>query len=255
MTDDNEILHDQLLAVRRRMSTWLELADLEIDSLPEDLPNGIETINISGTMIQKLPSKLPNRLQTLICRGTFLKELPPLPASLKKLDVSGTNIKHLNVPPFLTWLDISGTCLREIPPLPNTLQFLACSDLDIDTLPPLPVGLMTLVCTNTNIRRIHSVSPRLQNIYLNDNLFLEELPTFPTKIKFLYVPNCPALVLQPEEGEPDYMYAQRWEEYHSEERCRIRSRILHEEIAMKVMDPERINAYIEKYGIDVLDHI
>lgn len=255
MADDYETLLDQMEAVRCGLSTRLCLANLDIDYLPEDLPNTIQLIDVRGTMIRKLPNKLPTTLQTLICHGAFLDELPPLPASLKKLDVSATNIKDLKVPPFLTWLDISGTDLREIPSLPNTLSFLACSDMEIDTLPDLPVGLTTLTCTNTNIRRIQSVPRYLRNIYLNDNLFLEELPTFPTKIGFLNVNNCPSLHLQPEEGEPDYMYAQRWEEYHSRERCRVRSRILHEEIAMRVMDPKRISAYIEKYGIDVLDEL
>ena len=253
--DDEHELHIQLQAIYAGISTRLCLANLDIRELPEDLPDTIQLIDVRGTMIRELPERLPKSLHTLICHETFLKELPPLPASLKKLDVSGTNLKELIVPQFLTWLDISGTRLREIPPLPNTLSFLACSDLEIDELPDLPIGLTTLICTNTNIRKIHAVPRYLQNIYLNDNVFLEELPTFLAKVGFLQVSNCPALRLQPEDGEPDHMYAQRWEDYHSEERCRARSRFLHEEIAMKVMDPVRIHTLIEKYGVDVLDDI
>lgn len=253
--NDEHELRIQIQAIRAGLSTQLCLANLDIRELPEDLPNTITYIDIRGTLIQKLPEKLPTSLQTLDCCGTFLKRLPPLPAFLKKLDVSGTNIKHLIPPPSLMWLDISGTEICHIPPLPNTLSFLACSDLEIDELPDLPFGLTTLVCVNTNIRKIHAVPPHLRNIYLNGNVFLEELPTFLTKIAFLQVSDCPSLRLQPEEGEPDHVYAQRWEDYHSEQRCRARSRFLHEEIAMKVMDPERIGAFIEKYGMDALDEI
>jgi Leucine-rich repeat (LRR) protein len=108
-------------------------------------------LNLAGLELEELPDNLPNNLERLNCSNNNLKSLS-------------------NLPPGLTFLNCSMNPLESLPdPLPEGLETLYCIESNLKTLPQLPSGLTTLVCANNQIHCLPVLPKSLQNLTCTGN--------------------------------------------------------------------------------------
>ncbi|MEM7872536.1 NEL-type E3 ubiquitin ligase domain-containing protein, partial [Morganella morganii] len=189
--------------------TELNLSYLELTSLPDYLPAGLQELRCDGNQLtvlpalpaglQKLkcshnrltclPSVLPAGLQKLNCSYNLLTCLPSvLPAGLQKLTCSETPLTCLpsELPAGLQKLSCNYNQLTCLPPLPTGLQELSCYHNQLTSLPPLPTGLQKLGCYHNQLTRLPPLPTGLQELSCNHNQLTSLLP-LPTGLQKL---NC-----------------------------------------------------------------
>ena len=121
----------------------LDLSGLELEELPNNLPNSLTELDCSNNQLQSLPDNLPNSLTELNCSNNQLQSLPDnLPGSLTHLNCNNNLLELLpQLPEGLVWLDCSGNNIQVLPPLPDSLTYLECRDNNLICLPDLPPPL------------------------------------------------------------------------------------------------------------------
>jgi hypothetical protein len=140
----------------------------------------VSKTNISNEQLQlllQLP-RIKSSLISLDCSCCYLlTSLPTLPATLKKLDLSGCPVTQLpTIPPTLQIL-ICSFCylLTSLPALPPTLRTLFCSYCSqLKTLPALPVTIKKLDCSSCPITQLPSIPPTLKKFFY---FFCDQLKT------------------------------------------------------------------------------
>ncbi|MET4860603.1 NEL-type E3 ubiquitin ligase domain-containing protein [Morganella morganii] len=165
--------------------TELNLSNLELTSLPDYLPAGLQELRCDGNQLTVLPA-LPAGLQKLTCSETPLTCLPSeLPAGLQKLSCNYNQLTSL--PPLPTGLQKLGCYhnqLTRLPPLPTGLQELSCNHNQLTSLLPLPTGLQELNCYHNQLTSLPPLPTGLQELSCNDNQ-LTSLPTLPAGLQTL----------------------------------------------------------------------
>lgn len=103
----------------------INIADQNIESLPDSLPVGLRRLSCSGNRLTKLPA-LPSGLQELSCDHNYLTSLSALPVGLRKLNCHNNQLTIL-------------------PSLPDSLLELYCGNNQLTRL-SIPIGLNELYC-------------------------------------------------------------------------------------------------------------
>jgi len=188
------------------------------------LPNGLKIFNISlpdnNTFYFVFPNlpfindngHLPDSLEYLYSKYAYSGAIiPPLPAGLKRLELSAQGSVPFDIlpslPASLTYLNCENLRLRSLPSLPLSLTYLNCRIIPgwgslaqlpvlpptLDTLeanghpikqmPALPVSLKYLSCTGSDSTTSFPVLPNgLKTFYFNYAPMLATLPPFPNSI-------------------------------------------------------------------------
>ena len=156
-------------------TTYLILSKTQVTSLPESLPPNLEGLDISDTRITRLP-KLPGTLQLLFLRNTQVTSLPELPANLQQLSINNTGITQLPaLPGSLFQLNISNSGVTRLPePLPHHLAYLDVAGTPMTSLPTILPYLRTLDVSNTRIGRLPELPPTLTRLN-TDNTSIEPM--------------------------------------------------------------------------------
>ena len=213
--------------------------DLNITSLPT-LPDSLKLLHINALNIRSLPT-LPSALEDLRIVASPVTSLPSLPSNLLYLYSTITQLTELpQLPPRLLSLGcIFNIGITELTQLPSSLKRLCCGWTSIIKLPQLPDSLEVLCCQNTPIT---------------------ELPPLPSSLTELDCSDCLNLLIQRNEGESIQDYNKRWEnmreerkELESKQRCVERCLTVKEELMAAAWHPNRVEKWIEAYGIEVLD--
>lgn len=131
---------------QNRPDRSLNLAGLQLTSLPKHLPPTVETLDVSRNQLTRLPENLPPTLKVLDASLNQLTSLPQeLPHSLEQLIAGGNALHQLpELPTSLVHLSVPDNTLRALPQLPASLVDLDASDNHLIALPELPQGLRTL---------------------------------------------------------------------------------------------------------------
>lgn len=134
----------------------LNLRNLELDTLPANLPPSVKTLQVENNNLRILPENLPDGLEILDAAMNKLTCLPrKLPKSLLKLLVSWNELIAFPVlPPRLEILDGAHNRLRQLPKLPDTLLTFNVERNQLQTLPKLPNSLRRLFTTDNEITHI-----------------------------------------------------------------------------------------------------
>jgi len=139
------------------------------------------TLDLSLTNITNLNGvRFFTALDTLDIYGTDVSTLPTLPASLRWLDCSNTNLSSLsaNLPNGLVHLDASGNDLITTPVLPASLRYLDLMNNSLYTLGPLPTQLEELHLQGNNLSSLPALPSTLVLLHAVDNQ-LTSLPQLP----------------------------------------------------------------------------
>jgi len=177
------------------VSTWpdtihtLNISDNPIYSLSQIVswPLNLRSLNISYTHIQSIRYEiLPATLQTLIVSHTNIREISGLPAALKELRASNTNLYSLprTLPAGLEILEVNSAFLKNggLPRKWGTaLKHLSLTENYLNEIPVnLPSTLESLNLSSNQIQRIcaeEKFPPHLQILHLGHNVILQ-LPTW-----------------------------------------------------------------------------
>ena len=181
----------------------LNFNNLDIESLPNNLPTDLRVLWCSDTKITYI-SNLPESLQTLECRNNFrlavIADLPknlrelncgnsslcslgPLPASLRTLKCELTNISLIkDLPPYLEYLNCACCPISDLGDLPESLKFLDISETHISYINKLPCSLNKFICNGTLLQNLPALPENLEelNIY---NSQIKSLPNMPNHLK------------------------------------------------------------------------
>lgn len=117
----------------------------------------IMSIDCSNNLLNELPDlRVFENLKLLDCSYNGLLNFPLLPDTLEKLNISSTNITHIeSLPSHLVVLVMNTTHIKFLPILPETLQKLDVSNSNIRRLPELPDSLIDLNCENCQQLKVH----------------------------------------------------------------------------------------------------
>ena len=127
--------------------------------LPESLPNSLINLKLSTSYNYPLPKILPPKLKYLELNGDFNHLLPKLPDTLLSLNVN-YNYKH------------------ELPELPNSLEKLIVYSKTIKPITKFPSNLKILwLNENYNYPYVNSLPLSLIDLTINNNCYLQELPS------------------------------------------------------------------------------
>ena len=135
----------------------LDLSDTPLDTMPHNLPETLETLNVSYTDLRTL-EHLPEQLKTLHAYYCRLTEIQQLPATLTHCNL-GYNLLSSRIffqqLPTLTYLNLSGNRLTWIPGnLPDSIETLLLSNNALTELPEtLPKNLLQLNVSSNRIRQ------------------------------------------------------------------------------------------------------
>ncbi len=145
--EQSKPLHER----RPYLYSFLDLGNLDLPSLPPELPKYVEQLNVQNNQ---------------------LREFTGLPDSLKKFFAYNNQLLSLPdpLPPGLLMLNVGNNQLRVLPPLPGSLEFLDASRNPLRTLPEsitrLPRNAAITITSS-------SLSPQtlqtLQNLRTNPN--------------------------------------------------------------------------------------
>lgn len=123
-----------------RNATDLDLIGFQLRSLPEFLPDRIQSLNVSNNLLTRLPERLPPHLTCLSAGFNRLVALPAeLPPQLVRLDVGDNLLAAIpeNLPQSLRRLIASANLLTRLPnTLPAHLEYLNISANQLITLSP-----------------------------------------------------------------------------------------------------------------------
>ncbi|MBB4380265.1 NEL-type E3 ubiquitin ligase domain-containing protein [Bradyrhizobium sp. SBR1B] len=148
----------------------LDLESLSLTSLPR-LPSEIVVIEVPFNRLANLPNELP--------------------ASLRRLNVSGNQLSHLPVLPIgLRGLDVNYNRLESLPAvLPAGLQFLSANYNRLPNLPEdLPSSLRFLHVGHNQLTNLPQVLPAsLEFLDVSQNQLTDLPQVFPTSLEFLDV--------------------------------------------------------------------
>ena len=183
--------------------TYLDCSYNSIDSLTP-IPDSLVFLNCSFNGRLRL-STLPSALLYFSCSTDSLDSIPPLPANLYSLDCSSNmnlplslslpaSLKRLNcsktnltntiiLPPNLEHLYCINNGWTALPSLPNALTHLDCSTNRLHALPGLPSGLSFLKCMSDSLMGFSSF-PNLDTLYCGGN-FLGNIPILPGRLRYL----------------------------------------------------------------------
>lgn len=171
----------------------LNVSDNELVHLPDTLPSGLRTLGASNNRLTRLPDALPTGLQSLVIGSNQLTGLPDtLPEGLSTLAVSSNRLTSLpdTLPVGLQDLDVRGNLLTSLPDaLPSGLQLLAVGGNRLTSLPDtLPPDLQELEADGNRLTSLPDALPaELQLLFARDN-HLNSLPeTLPPELQRLHV--------------------------------------------------------------------
>ncbi|MGX1357025.1 hypothetical protein [Bradyrhizobium elkanii] len=171
----------------------LNVSDNELVHLPDTLPSGLRTLGASNNRLTRLPDALPTGLQSLVIGSNQLTGLPDtLPEGLSTLAVSSNRLTSLpdTLPVGLQDLDVRGNLLTSLPDaLPSGLQLLAVGGNRLTSLPDtLPPDLQELEADGNRLASLPDALPaELQLLFARDN-HLNSLPeTLPPELQRLHV--------------------------------------------------------------------
>ncbi|MBN3261883.1 NEL-type E3 ubiquitin ligase domain-containing protein [Pectobacterium brasiliense] len=165
--------------------TSLNLANLELTTLPDTLPQGITYLNVENNSLTTLPA-LPQSITHLYVRDNILTTLPAsLPQETTHLDVSDNPLTALpdtlpkqivalyarnnilttlpaSLPQEITRLNISNNILTTLPAsLPQKITYLDVSDNRLETLPvSLPQEITHLDVSNNRLETLPAPLPQ-----------------------------------------------------------------------------------------------
>ncbi|MFJ5349161.1 NEL-type E3 ubiquitin ligase domain-containing protein [Pectobacterium parvum] len=173
--------------------TSLNLASLELTTLPDTLPQGITYLNVENNSLTTLPT-LPQSITHLCVRDNLLTTLPALPQETTHLDVSDNPLTALPniLPEQIVVLDARNCGLETLPvSLPQKITRLNINNNRLKTLPnSLPQETTHLdVSANKLVTLPVSLPQKITHLNLSDNR-LETLPaSLPQKITRLNISN------------------------------------------------------------------
>ncbi len=147
--------------------TTLDVGINGLSSLPNNLPNSLQSLDCAQNALTVLPA-LPPFLWDLYCNDNQLATLPPLPVTLQELRCENNPLTLL-------------------PALPAGMQILNCSNARLTSLPTLPLSLHTLNCEQNQLSALPNL-PDLSTLNANENQ-LTALPILPQNLRELYVEN------------------------------------------------------------------
>ncbi|MFT6259102.1 MAG: hypothetical protein ACJA0S_001087 [Rickettsiales bacterium] len=195
--------------------TTLNLAGCDqLNALPENLPDGITTLNLSGcTELSALPENLPDGITTLNlagCDQLTVESLRNLPSGITTLNLAGCDqltVESLkNLPAGITALNLSYcTKLSALPEnLPDgitTLNLAGCDQLTAESLRNLPSGITTLNlsdCTQLTAESLKNLPSGITTLNLSDctQLTAESLKNLPSGITTLNLSDCTQLTAE-----------------------------------------------------------
>ncbi|KFX13096.1 hypothetical protein KP17_12190 [Pectobacterium parvum] len=173
--------------------TSLNLASLELTTLPDTLPQGITYLNVENNSLTTLPT-LPQSITHLCVRDNLLTTLPALPQETTHLDVSYNPLTALPniLPEQIVVLDARNCGLETLPvSLPQKITRLNINNNRLKNLPnSLPQETTHLdVSANKLVTLPVSLPQKITHLNLSDNR-LETLPaSLPQKITRLNISN------------------------------------------------------------------
>lgn len=129
-------------------------------------------------------------LKYLYGYGNQITSLPELPDTITGFDFNTNKLKSLptQLPPKLTYLNVSHNELTSLPQLPTTLANLFCENNQLKELPSLPAQLRSLKCSHNELTELPQLPSTLNHIYCSNN-FLAELPALPAMLDELEINN------------------------------------------------------------------
>ena len=121
----------------------------------------------NNSQLTSLPELLPNSLQSFFCEYNQLSKLPELPYLLKNFKCQFNQLKSLpELPDSLEYLWCNNNQLKSLPELPNSLEYLICSDNKLTVLPERPKSLQYLSCYNNKFIKKRKYKYLMKIIYV-----------------------------------------------------------------------------------------
>ena len=168
----------------------LNVSNNELTSLPQRMPVQLQELDVSYNQLLSLPKNLPEQLQILNVSDNQLTSLPEMPDQLQKLDASHNQLTSLpeNLPEQLQILNISNNELTSLPEMPDQLQKLDAACNQLTSLPEnLPASLQKLNVSHNELTSLPQRMPvQLQALDAIDNR-LTSLPEMPDQLQELDV--------------------------------------------------------------------
>ncbi len=184
---------DRLTAVER-MKQWinqggrdtvLELNRLNLGTLPDNLPPGVQHLDVSDNNFYQLPDQLSPTLTTLIASNNHLTSLPEsLPNALKTINANVNQIRKLpeRLPCHLKSLELHSNFISSLPEtLPDSIEILKLSGNDFKEFPQkLPASLTELNIASNELTSLPAnLPPHLGILNMTENsltILPENLP-------------------------------------------------------------------------------
>jgi Leucine-rich repeat (LRR) protein len=228
----------------------LNLSNTDLKVFPLNLPNSLETINISNTFIKNV-SYFPPNLKEFYAQSTGLKFLPiRLPNSLEILNASEGSLRLGGLPTFwgesLKHIDLHCNFLKEIPRglegLDN-LEILNLSYNSIVKIGRIPASVRILHLAKNRILEIPGwLRTRHLQITIHDNQITDAGP----------YPNC--ITIHGQWFGPEFLYGVRiiqrvWKTFRMRRRLKSlrRMALIRENLLGSAMHPSRAGRF---EGID-----
>jgi len=166
--------------------------------LPDDLPNSIELINLTGNANLIIPNISPCSLKIFVCVMCHsIEKILYFPESIEELVIGYCELL-IELPKFpsqLKNLKIYNTpFLKSIPEFPELLEKLYIGNLDsITEIPTFPKNLTYFTCMCENITNLPILPSFIRNLDISYSGILE-LPDLPECIQSLNISNCKSLM-------------------------------------------------------------
>ena len=153
----------------------LDLSRLGLTSLPENLPDQIQELNVFNNQLASLPENLPDQIQELNVSRNRLTSLPEnLPDQLQKLNAAHNQLTSLpeNLPDQFQKLNVAHNRLTSLPEnLPDQFQKLNVAHNRLTSLPEnLPDQLKKLNVAHNQLTSLPQRLPdQLQELDVSNN--------------------------------------------------------------------------------------
>ncbi len=166
------------------------ITENDIEYIPK-LPESIIELNLSMNPIKNIHS-FPSNLLELTITHTKIKKFPKYPDTIIKLDISHNQMyvsKLLaNLPPNLTFLDISNNNLEYIYNLPDSIECLCMDNNFIRKISRLPSKLEEFVCNNNCLYDLPYIPDSVSHLEINNN-YIKNMVNFPLNLKHFHCKN------------------------------------------------------------------
>lgn len=150
--------------------TFLNCTNNNLTTLPDKLPSGLRSINVSYNKITYL-KKIPEQVTQFHCSNNLLTALPEIPVSLLTLDCSYNKITVLPALNNVHTLVCTNNLLTVLPTLPNSMQGLMCAYNRLKTLPNLPKPLIRVSCEyNLDLKCLPRLPDNLVYLDISENI-------------------------------------------------------------------------------------